>query len=445
MARIPGSADPAGARQAAGPPTELAPQGRPILTDTCAGIDRGGAAEAGSTGKPGAIAWPTEIVLLGSGLFGNLAMSVLSPALPLIEKSFAGEPHAAYLTKMLVSASGVGAIFVSLFAGTLINRFGRRRTLLAAYAIFIVSGVMGLWLPTLWAIIASRVVTSAAGALVVTGGITLISDMHQGRSRERRIGASHAIGALLLGLLVPFAGYLADFNWRWAFLTHLIALPMLACVFFSKELGRLDARIAERRTAQPARGFPPSIVALGLLTLAAGSIGYSVQIYVPFHLHGIHAYSGAVAGALFSITVLCSIATSFLYAELRRWVSSMGVFVLVFLGWSAGLLMMAFAEQVSGVSVGIAVFGLAGGLLGPNLFSLVAALTDETNRPRSIGLVKGIYYAGPFVGPVLLQSVYQRHGVDSAMLCLAGAAAFFFVLCLGLAVRGGRSGASSPS
>jgi MFS family permease len=371
---------------------------------------------------------------LGSGLFGNLAMSILSPALPVIQASFAGVANAAYLTKFLISAVGLATVSVSLAAGPLVDRFGRRRVLLTAYALFVVAGTIGLWLPTLPSIIVSRVVAGAAGALIVATGITLIADLYQDRPRERRIGASHAIGALLLGLLVPFAGYLADFNWRWAFLIHLIGLPMLACVYFSDDLGRLDERLTERITAQPNSGtrFPESTLPLALLTLVAGAIGYSVQIYVPFHLRLIGSASAATAGAMFSITVLSSITTSFLYAEVRRWIAPAGIFCVVFLGWSAGLATITFSTSVLGVAVGMAVTGLAGGLLGPNLFSLVAAITTDSNRPRTVGLIKGIYYAGPFVGPTALHSIDQRHGPDGALLGLAATAGLLCILMFGV-------------
>jgi MFS family permease len=377
---------------------------------------------------------PAEIALLGSGLFGNLAMSILSPALPVIQASFAAEPGAAYLTKFLISAVGLATISVSLFAGPLVDWLGRRRVLLTAYALFVVAGTIGMWLPTLPLIIISRIVAGAAGALIVATGITLIADLYEGRARERRIGAIHAIGALLLGLLVPFAGYLADFNWRWAFLIHLIGLPILVCVYFSDDLGRLDQRLAERMKAQAQvrNRFPDAILALGLLTLAAGAIGYSVQIYVPFHLRLIGSASAAVAGTMFSITVLFSVLTSFAYADVRRWISPTGIFCLVFLGWSAGLATITFSTSVSGVGVGMAVTGLAGGLLGPNLFSVASAMTTDANRPRTVGLIKGIYYAGPFVGPTALHFVDQRHGADGALLALAAAAGLLSVVMLGV-------------
>jgi MFS family permease len=386
--------------------------------------------------RPGRAGWVAETVLLGSGVFANIASSVLIPALPLIEDSFAGEPDAALLTKMIVSAASIATIFVSMFAGALVARFGRRRVLIAAYGVFVVAGVAGMWLPSLVAIIVSRVFVGAAGALIVALGITLIGDFYDAAPRDRRIGVSHAVGALLIGLLVPFAGYLSDFDWRWAFLIHLFGLPLLACVVASRDLERLDARMAERRAeARPRARIPPLVWALGALTLCAGMVGYSSQIYAPFHLRHIGAYTGAAAGVMFAVSLMSSVVSSILYAEVRRWLSPLALFGLVFIGWSAGLALLAQSHDLVSAGWAMAVIGFAGGALGPNLFSVVSAITSEEARPHSVGLIKGIYFSGPFVGPAAMQLIYQRNGVDAALVTLAAIAAGVFVVCAILAVR----------
>jgi hypothetical protein len=63
---------------------------------------------------------------------------------------------------------------------------------------------------------------------------------------------------------------------------------------------------------------------------------------------------------------------------------------------------------------------------------VASAITTEANRPRTVGLIKGIYYAGPFVGPTALHFVDQRHGADGALLALTAAAGLLSVVMLGV-------------
>jgi MFS family permease len=387
------------------------------------------------------VGWTAETILLGSGVFGNIAMSSLSPALPKIEQAFGGA-EADYLTKMLVSATGLGVIMVSPFTGTLVRRFGRRAVLVGAYAVYLVFGLMGMVLPTLPLIIASRFVAGATGAVIVAMGLILIGDFYQDRPRERRIGASHAIGALVLALLVPVAGFLADVNWRLAFLIHLPALPMLLVATASRDLASADRVVqAAGKAGRRAGRLPAAVWLILLLALFAGGIGYSVQIFVPFHLRDIGAHSAGLAGIMLAVTLVTSVATSFLYAEVRRFVSAPAVFAIVMGGWALGLGITAVTTTVLGTLIGMGVTGLAGGLVGPNMFSAVSALTkDDAARAHSVGLVKGIYYFGPFFGPSMLQLLSLQTHAETALLSLSAVGASVALVCLAAAFVARRRG-----
>jgi MFS family permease len=377
------------------------------------------------------VEWRLETILLGSGVFGNIAMSTLSPALPKIEQAFGGA-EADYLTKMLVSATGLGVIMVSPFTGTLARRFGRKAVVVGAYAVFLVFGLIGMLLPTLPLIIASRFVAGASGAVIVAMGLILIGDFYLERPRERRIGASHAIGALVLAALVPAAGFLADINWRLAFLIHFAALPMLLLAMTSRDLAGADSAPQAVSADGGARAgrIPKAVWIILLLALFAGGIGYSVQIFVPFHLRDIGARSAGLAGVMLAVTLVTSMATSFLYAELRRFVSVPVVFAIVFGGWALGLGVTAQTTTVMGTLVGMGITGLAGGLVGPNMFSAVSALTTDSARAHSIGLVKGVYYFGPFFGPTMLQLLSLQQHAETALLALSATGTGLAAICL---------------
>jgi MFS family permease len=370
-----------------------------------------------------------EAVLLASGMFGNVAMSCISPALPKIERAFAGVDNVEYLTKLTVSAVGLGVILISPMTGFLVRRFGRQRVMVGAYLVFLLVGTAGFLLPSLPLLIASRFITGAAGAVIVATGLILIGDHYQGAARERRIGASHAIGALLVGIVVQLAGFLADLNWRYAFFVHLAALPMLLFALSSPELDRPEVAAAPVNKDAPDR-LPPVIWLIALVTLMAGAIGYSVQIFTPFHLRNIGADSAALAGTTIVITLIASILTSLVYGEIRRFLSPAAVFALGFFGWSAGLALTAWSTSVTGVLLAMAVIGLGGGVMGPNIFSLVSAVTPDGARPRAIGLMKGIYYFGPFVGPTALQLLDLHRRAETALFSLSIFGAVFGAACL---------------
>jgi len=371
--------------------------------------------------------WATEIILLGSGLLGPLAMSALSPVLPKIESAFGGSAEAAYLTKAIVMVVGIAMILVSPLTGTIARRFGRRRVLIWSYAIFLIAGLAGAFFDSLAAIVASRFLVGAAGAACVTLAITLIADLYEGGARERRIGANHAIGALLLSGLMPVAGYLGDVAWRLAFAVHLIVMPLLIASLLSSGLPEgEDAAVSRRRDVQaPLR----PLAGIAALALAAGSITFSVAVFTPFHLRDLHIPSAGVAGEMISLTVFCSVATSFAYGELRRFLSAQIVFCIAFALWATGFALVAQAQSLGPFALGMSIAGMGGGLVGPNIFSVASSVGRPEARSRNIGIVKGIYYAGPFVGPSLLQMVSQRYTAGGAILTLSIVAAMLAAIC----------------
>jgi MFS family permease len=370
--------------------------------------------------------WRVEAVLLGSGMYGNVAMSALSPALPKIAQSFSGLSHPEYWAKMAVSAVGLGVILISPFTGSLVGRFGRRPVMVGAYIAFLIFGLSGMFIPSLPLLIVTRFITGGAGAVAVATGLILIGDHYAGLPRERRIGMSHAVGALLTGLAIQIAGFLADIDWHYAFLVHLTALPLLFLALASPELDKPEIPGAAR---PPAGRLPPFMWLIGLTALVAGGIGYSVQIFTPFHLRNIGANSSALAGTAIVITLIGSMVTALFYGEVRRWLSASTVFAVAFLGWSAGLAMTALTHTVSSTLAAMAIIGLSGGIIGPNIFALISEVTPDPERPRAIGLAKGIYYFGPFIGPATLQLLSLQNQAETALISLAVFGTGFAALC----------------
>jgi EmrB/QacA subfamily drug resistance transporter len=105
-----------------------------------------------------------------------------------------------------------------LVFGTLADRFGRRRILLAGVVIFALSSVVAALAPTGDLLIASRVVQGVGGAMILPSTLSLINATFRGRERGiafavwgSTIGGMAAVGPLLGGWLTTY------FSWRWAF------------------------------------------------------------------------------------------------------------------------------------------------------------------------------------------------------------------------------------
>jgi MFS family permease len=357
--------------------------------------------------------------MLGSGVFGSLALSALSPVLPEIQEAFHSTPNAAFWTKAVVTVDGV-AMIAAPFAGVAAARLGGpRRLMIACYILFLIAGVAGAFAPGLAGIILTRFLVGVAGAMLITMAITLIADNFEGRAREIRIGANHATGATLIGLLVPLSGWLGDFGgWRAAFAVHLVAVPFLLFVLASPELSKPPMGRA------PADSGPASgqgllrVLPMALLGLAGGSIALSVPIFLPFHLREIGVVSAATSGLMFTLVAGCSVLSSLSFGMLRRFMPAAAVFFLAFTLWAAGLATAGLGASLPVVIAGVVVIGLGGGLVQPSIFSLLAKMSAAEERARNNGVVKACFYGGPFIGTSLLQLLLGHYPAGVSLLAL---------------------------
>ena len=76
------------------------------------------------------------------------------------------------------------------------------------------------------------------------------------------------------------------------------------------------------------------------------------------------------------------------------------------------------------------VLGLGGGLLGSNIYGLAASSGEKTFRARNVGIIKGFYYSGLFIGPPIAQVIsnhYHAAGVFFALSILAALLCLFSV------------------
>jgi MFS family permease len=377
-----------------------------------------------------------ETAMLVSTAASLLGMSAISPALPEIHQSFAATPNSAYLVKMVVSAVGIAMVIFSPLTGLAFRLLGRRPTLVAAYAVFVVAGVGGLWLPTLWGVIASRFLVGVASALIVTSGITLIAEYHEGRPRELRIGVNHGIGTLAAGLLIPVAGWLAHQDWRLAGLVYLAGVPALLAVLFSPALGRTPPATAAAEKAGRA-AIPRAALVFLPVALISGSIAFTIQVFLPYRVADLGAPDPAFTGLIFSFSMICSVLTSFLYAPIRRKLSPPAIFAVTFSGWIIAFSLLALAQARWQMALAMVFIGIPGGLLGPNIFSVAARLAGDAARVRVIGFAKALYYFGPFVGPTLLLPVEKAYGASGAFLALCAAAAAMAMGALTMSLRRG--------
>jgi EmrB/QacA subfamily drug resistance transporter len=151
--------------------------------------------------------------------------TLVFPALPTIQREF--DVSAVWatwvLTAFLLSASVLTPVL-----GKLGDRFGKERLLVIVLVLFLAGSIAAAFAPSLWLLVAARVVAGAGGA-VFPLSFGIIRDEFPAERVKVGIGLLSAVFGVGGGLGIVASGVIVDhLSWRWLFV--LGAIPVAAVI-----------------------------------------------------------------------------------------------------------------------------------------------------------------------------------------------------------------------
>jgi MFS family permease len=363
-----------------------------------------------------------RFTLLLTGTMTIMAGATISPALPALADHFQASPNVAYLSRLLITLpSLVIAIFAPL-AGLVIDRFGRKRLLIAGITLYGFAGSAGVMLDTLPGILASRALLGLAVAAVMTVSSTLMGDYFSGRVRERFMGFRQ--GFIQYGgvVFLTLGGILATLDWRAPFLVYLLAFAILPlAIFFLFEPD--SSQIASERNAKDAT--KPPYLMIGMLY--GIGIVHSIAFYMgptqlPFFLRDLGVLSPTVAGLAMALISLASASVSmFAFAWFRRVFHRDTIFVIAFVGFGVSYWLMTALTTLTPILFVLALTGAALGLLFPNLSLWVLEIAPDRMRGRILGGLATSIFVGHFFSPLVSQPIADAWNLRTAYALLGSA------------------------
>jgi MFS family permease len=375
------------------------------------------------------------MTLLGVTSLTMMSGASIAPALPGIRDFFADTPGVEMLTRLLLTVPALAIALTAPGAGWFLDRFGRRRILLGAIAMYGAAGTAGVCLDSLVAIIASRAVLGITVAATTTAATTLVGDYFEGSERNRVLGLQAATAAAAGVVMLLAGGALAEITWRAPFVMYsaaLFLLPVVALVIREPpraEHGRGGGdgrRVAARVVAQVAAIYGTAF----LVQVAA----YMVPVQLPFYLGELGEPDPSRAGmALSTLTLFAAVVAS----QFRRIHQRLDrtVILCVSLGTlGVGFLLVSRAGSYAAVVVSMIVMGLAMGLNFPNLMGWLMARTPAHARGRVVGGLSTSMFLGQFFSPIATHPFISRGGfaygyrMMGVVLAVAATAAAFAAL-----------------
>lgn len=377
------------------------------------------------------------IALLMAASLTTMANATIAPALPGLERLFAGEPNAALLTRLLVPAPSLSVAILAPLAGLAADRIGRRRLLLFGVILFVLSGCAGLVLPDLPTIFASRLVLGVAVALIMTAQTALIGDYFTGDDRNALTGLQ--ISARNLGGLVFIltAGWAATLSPRLPFAIYGLAaafLPLMWLVIVD------PPRPAQASGAKPAgdrsddHPWRLPLTSLVLLQGATNMIFFIMPTQLSFFLDTRGYDSAIMTGSALGVLMLSGGGCALLYPRIQRKIGYAGIFALGYGAMALGFLVLLLAATTPAIFAAVAAIGAGYALVSPSFVALALNLAPAQKRGLAGGILTASIFIGQFCSPLASTPVIAGFGYTSLF---GGTAALLATMALVAALAGG--------
>ncbi len=185
---------------------------------------------------------PTLAILVMITTGGALAMNIILPSLPGIQKTFDTDYATVQLTLTLFLA---GLAIAQLIYGPLSDRFGRRPIVLSGLAVLIAGTGICLIADTIGMLIFGRIVQAVGGCAGIVIGRAMVRDFYD-TDRAASMIAYLTMAAVVAPTLAPLiGGYLEEwYSWSasFVFILSVTALFMIIALFRAHETLPLSNR-----------------------------------------------------------------------------------------------------------------------------------------------------------------------------------------------------------
>ncbi len=363
-----------------------------------------------------------------AAFLGPFTQTVYAPILPELGAALATTP---LMINLSISIFTFVLAFMQIVYGPLVDRRGRKRTLLVGLAIY-VGASLGCFLApnieTLLVFRALQAVGIAAGAVVA---VTVIGDRFDGAERGRAMGSFQmmvALGPVLGPVVGGFVGEHLDFHFVFLLLAVVGAVALLSNAFWLQET---------RPAGSAPKAFHPADyldvlrnsqgLAIMLLSFVQYYAFYNYLVFMPRVLDSTYALSASEKGLVFLPLSIAVVIGSFIGGRLLgRWQPRPTLLVTAGLNALSVLLFLAVAQwSLVALVMAVSAFGLFLGLSLPVQTSLLMDLYPH-NRATAVGSYNFFRFMGMATGPVLGSWLFQ----DGNLALLYGFAATVFLLAV---------------
>lgn len=205
---------------------------------------------------------PLLAILSGAPFVASLDLFVVNVAFGDIAKSYPGHSLGEFSWILNSYAIVYAALLIPL--GRWADRIGHKRAFIAGLALFTLASAACAFSPSLWALVAFRIVQAVGAAALTPASLGLLINALPAAKRQSGVRIWAAAGAAAAAFGPVVGGILVEASWRWVFL---INVPVgIVLLYFAVRL------VPDTTHKDPDAGI--DFVGAALLTVGIGSLAW---------------------------------------------------------------------------------------------------------------------------------------------------------------------------
>jgi MFS family permease len=362
--------------------------------------------------------------ILSLSLLTILMNAVIVPVLSQISQAF--PESSSNLIKLTLSLPALTNIIFSLITARLAFFIPKKYILIIALILYSFSGIGCSLATSIGMLLAGRALLGAGTGMMAPLVTDLIAYFYEGEERIQMIGYSNA-SSNLSGIFIPLlAGWLAEFNWQYAFWVYGIGFFVLLIVGFFIPVTPLMMNDGQANK-QFSQTKPVWLIALMnfLVVLIFYTLPTNLSIFIQEEGIG----TPSTAAFLISVSTLTSTLIGLIFSRLyNKFINQLLLIGLVFCAFGFGS--VAFFPGLNALIASEILVGIGLGILFPYFSLLITQVTTDQKTTSALSLLSSSFGLGIFLSPIFFISFKQISGANSIRSEFIFAAALFSLICI---------------
>lgn len=344
------------------------------------------------------------------------------------------------ILNFILSGPALISLIVAPISGKLMGVIRKKQLLLGGMILFSIGACLGLLVKSPLYMAAMRCLVGAAVGTIAPCCMAILSDFF---TDEKELGTMMGIwnaGMSAMGAIISIvAGIVASIQWELVFRLYLVVLPIIVIMFITipnetpAEKSRADKSSdngPETDSGKESTPWARVLVSLfgyfmGNMTLSV--VYYQISMYVSETGIGSASLAGSLSTTLTAVTFVACLAFGFLYSHARKFIP------FIIFGFSTlCYAFFAFLPSVPGAFLGMALNGVANGLILSYYPSYLVTLVPENQSPFILSLSTSTLGLGMFLSTyfcTLLKNIGNGTMINVCFI-LTIASAVFMVAAL---------------